>query len=328
MGPLNITFRIAALAGAGFLAMRKAHANAKHESLGSILYKDWLNFQGSSQETEPDVEKYAALSQAGYTLPEWVRTAFNVTEYEHFDDTFICGRDIENPDYYIFNIHGGGYWGDPQGFYYPFLNRVARLFNAHVILPVYPKSPTYKAPVMHEMVIGRYRFMIEDLGIDPKKIIFMGDSAGGGLALSVLQLLRDRNIPLPKCAWLISPWLDVSCTNDDMDAIQPLDPMLNRHYLKIMGEHFIGDYDPKDPLVSPIYGDLTNLVPITIVSATYDILHADIMDLELLAKTNNLPIEVYTFPGLFHVFPCVPIPESDQALGIFLAKLGETKHTT
>ncbi|WP_336249045.1 alpha/beta hydrolase [Stomatohabitans albus] len=319
MGPLHLGIRLAAVAGAGFLAMRTAAANQQKESLGSVLYKDYLLLMGGRAETQPDVEAGYADSTTTYELPPLASSLFGITTYDGLSDTIIAGHERTHPDYTIFYLHGGGYWSDPALLYYPFFNRIARAFNAHIVMPVYPKAPTHSAPEMHDMVFARYQYLINERGIDPQSIVVMGDSAGGGLALSLLQMLRDRNAPMPKAGLLISPWLDISNSNDEMDAIQPSDPMLNREFLRIQGTYVAGERDTKDPLVSPIYGDLSGLAPITVVSATHDILHADVRRLGTLAKEQELPITVHTFPGLFHCFPCVPIPESDQALGIFLA---------
>ncbi|OCT11595.1 hypothetical protein A8709_07105 [Paenibacillus pectinilyticus] len=265
---------------------------------------------------EDNFNKSLQTSNAPYILPEKYRVKYEVEEYEGFTDTFVIYPENNSSDLFIFYLHGGGYWSQPLSFHFKFFKNVSKELNANFILPVYPKAPSYHAIDVHKMIMERYLYLIHDKGVSAENIILMGESAGGGLALSFLQVLRDQGLPLPKQAILISPWLDVTNTNPAMIDIQPYDPLLNIESLGYGGIIYAGDLDPKDPLVSPIYGDLERLPPITLFSGTHDILHADILKYSKIATEKRWDVTLYTYEKMNHCFVGFPIPEGKEALGI------------
>jgi acetyl esterase/lipase len=123
------------------------------------------------------------------------------------------------------------------------------------------------------MVFSRYLHLLNENRVSPDRIIFMGDSAGAGLAISLMQLLRDRKQPLPREAVLFSPWVDV--TNTTAGMLDVKDPFLNIPNLTYGGEVYAGELGTRHPMVSPIYGDLRGLPKITAFGGAYDSLNLD-----------------------------------------------------
>lgn len=266
-----------------------------------------------------DAESFKKSLQASslpYTLPEKYRSKYGVKEFDDFSDTFVINPEDNSSDLTIFYLHGGGYWSQPLSFHFKFFQKVSQELQAQFILPVYPKAPSFHAIDVHKMIMERYLYLIHDKGIPADKIFLMGESAGGGLALSFLQVLKEQNIPMPKQAILISPWMDVTNTNPAMAEIQPHDPLLNIESLGYGGIIYAGDLDPKNPLVSPIYGDIEGLPPITVFSGTHDILHADILKYSKIASERGEDVTLYTYEKMNHCFVGFPIPEGKKALGI------------
>ena len=171
------------------------------------------------------------------------------------------------------------------------------------------------------MVIDRYLYLVNEKGIPSEKIAFVGDAAGGGMALAILQKLRYLALPMPKQAFLISPWLDVTNSNPKMEDIQPNDTILNIEKLAFKGQKYAGELELTHPMVSPIYGDLAGLPKITVFVGTREIFCADVEKLEEIALEKDLDIEVYVYKNQMHFFVGLPIPEAEDAMNIIASEL-------
>ena len=262
-------------------------------------------------------DKYMEDNSKPYQLPDGIQEKYGVEELDDFTDTFLIEPKEKNRDLVILYLHGGGYWSQPLSLHFQFFNKIANQYGAPVIFPIYPKAPAYDATDVHAMIKERYNYLLTEKHISPDNILLMGESAGGGLALAFLQVLRDQNLPMPKQVILISPWLDVTGSNKAMDVIEPNDPLLLRDSLVFGGITYAGNLDPKDPLVSPIYGNLSKLPPVTVFTGTHDILDADIQQLGHTAKEQNLDYTIYTYEKMNHGFVGFPIiPEAKDAIKI------------
>jgi acetyl esterase/lipase len=147
-----------------------------------------------------------------------------------------------------------------------------------------------------------------------------GDSAGGQVALSAAILLRDSQHTVPRTV-LISPALDLSLTNPEIDIVQPSDPWLGREGTRVFIGHWRGTLALSDPRVSPLAADLTGLGPLTVFSGTRDILQPDIRLLIDKARTAGIDVDYHEQPGLVHVYPLTPTPEGRDALALLVERL-------
>ena len=145
-----------------------------------------------------------------------------------------------------------------------------------------------------------YKQLIEK--IDPSNFIVMGDSAGGGLSLALLEKVGEENIQTPNQTILISPWLDVRLNNPEIEEVEPNDPELNKSALKIAGENYAGKDGIDSYLVNPIDGPLDKLKNVSIFTGTNDILNPDIKILQERAKEVGTEINVYETEGATHVW--------------------------
>ena len=108
-----------------------------------------------------------------------------------------------------------------------------------------------------------------------KRIVLMGDSAGGGFSLALAQeILKTDSLDLPRRLILISPWVDV--TGGD-DALQRYDTFLSNEVLRHVGADWAGELDPHDPMVSPLYGDMQGLPPTDLFTGTWEVFYSDII---------------------------------------------------
>jgi acetyl esterase/lipase len=200
----------------------------------------------------------------------------------------------------IFYLHGGAYINNIFGGHWDFIAQLVRNTGCSVIIPDYPLAPTSSYVEAFAMLDEIYTLLL--LETDSQDIIFMGDSAGGGLALAFAEKNSVENMPSPSQIILISPWLDVSMTNPGIEDIRKKDPILNPESLVLAGNSWAGNSDTKNYLVSPIYGNLKGLSNISIFIGTHDVLYPDCVKLKSLLEQQNIRLNYYEYPKMFHVW--------------------------
>ncbi|MBK4346749.1 alpha/beta hydrolase fold domain-containing protein [Lacisediminihabitans changchengi] len=208
-------------------------------------------------------------------------------------------------------LHGGSYVFQIQRQHWTLIADLAATAGIRFTVPIFPLAPEATAstivPTMTELAAS----LITEHGA--RHFGLFGDSAGGGMALAVAQQLRDRGFPAPRATVLISPWLDISGTDPRLAQIAPSDPWLAVPGSHAAGELYRGDLPELDPLVSPIYGNLLGLGPITMFSGTRDILNADAHRLVDAAAVAGVDLDFHEAPGMIHVYPLLPIGEAKAA---------------
>jgi acetyl esterase/lipase len=141
---------------------------------------------------------------------------------------------------------------------------------------------------------------------DPGSIAFMGDSAGGGMALALCHAVRDAGLPGPSDAVLFSPWMHVGLPDPGVAAVARIDPFLNLEDLRAAGIRYAGG-DPLDtPLVSPSVGPLADLPRLTVFTGTHDVLNPDTRAFRKRATAEGLDIGWHELDGGVHVWPLLP----------------------
>src|SRR5260370_19995222 len=109
----------------------------------------------------------------------------------------------------------------------------------------------------------------------PVQIALAGESAGGGLAVATLLALRDAGVPLPSCAYLMSPYVDLTLSGETLGEKREVDPLLTLEGLRLRVPDYVGQADASDPSISPIFGDLSELPPLLIQPSSHEILLTD-----------------------------------------------------
>lgn len=118
-------------------------------------------------------------------------------------------------------IHGGAYYFGSVDEHRYQMQRHARKLKARVFAPRYRLSPQFPFPCGLQDCLAAYLHLLSVQ--DPTTIILAGDSAGGGMALSLLCILRDQGLPLPAGATLISPWVDLTHSFPSVSGLAPFD---------------------------------------------------------------------------------------------------------
>ncbi|GAA6140638.1 alpha/beta hydrolase [Hydrogenophaga sp. 5NK40-0174] len=206
----------------------------------------------------------------------------------------------------VMYLHGGGYVNEIAPQHWALIGRMADA-GLTVEVPIYGLMPTCTWADAYRFVPAVYQEMLRRHG--EGNVILAGDSAGGGLALGLTSVLPDLKMPAPHSLMLISPWLDVTCSNPEIHAVEPRDPWLGLVGARIAGEHWSRDGDPLDPRISPLHMDISRLPPTTIYCGTHDIVYPDIR----LFRGRSPKVDLITCDGACHVYPLLPVPEGKQA---------------
>ncbi len=212
----------------------------------------------------------------------------------------------------IFYLHGGAYFNRITFPHWIFIRKLSNRFGMKLIMPDYPTAPAYNYLQTNAFAIKAYKNLLGKY--NPDDIYFFGDSAGGGLALTLSQSIKKECLPQPAGLFLLSPWLDVSMTNPDIKEIEGKDFMLSLDNLKIAGELYAEEADLKDPLISPLYGDVEGLPTINLFIGTHDILLPDCRLFRDLAKKSKTNLNYFEVEEMLHCWMLFPIPDADEFL--------------
>jgi acetyl esterase/lipase len=224
----------------------------------------------------------------------------------------------------VLYLHGGAYTMGSCTTHRALASRIAIASQTPALLPEFRLAPEYPFPAALEDGVAIYRWLIEQ-GISPQKMVVAGDSSGGGLAIALTVLLRDKDVPLPAAITCLSPWADLELTGESLTTRAQVDPMCSLEESQYHAVHYIGKHDAQAPLVSPIYADLHGLPPILIQVGDREILLSDAIRLTERARKDGVDAELEVWDGMWHVWHLFAryVPEGQRAIdkiGAFIRK--------
>jgi acetyl esterase/lipase len=201
----------------------------------------------------------------------------------------------------ILYLHGGVYViGDAQATV-PLVGDIVRRTGGRAITLDYRLGPEHPYPAAVDDARKAYEALLGQ-GIPAARIALAGESAGAGLAVATMLALRDAGVGLPSCAYLMSPYVDLTLSGETLATKQELDPLLTPDGLRARVPDYIGSADAADPLISPIFGDLKGLPPLLIQGGSHEILLSDALRLAGQAAACDVPVTLEVTPGVPHVF--------------------------
>jgi acetyl esterase/lipase len=159
-------------------------------------------------------------------------------------------------------LHGGAYIFGSMRTHGELIARLALATPARTLAPTYRLAPEHPFPAAIDDVVAVYRALLES-GVDPRRLVIAGDSAGGGLTMALLLRLRAAGHPLPAGAALICPWVDLSAEGGSLTRNAPFDwgdEAIGRRWTRT----YLAGQDPRDPLASPVFADLRGLPPLLV----------------------------------------------------------------
>lgn len=239
------------------------------------------------------------------------------TVLEHVHAGGVAAERLRTPrdtgERVVLYLHGGAYIMCSPRTHRGLTSSVAHVAHASVLVPDYRLAPEHPYPAGLEDCLEAYRFLLAE-GWSPGRIAVAGESAGGGLAIALLVALRDAGDPLPACAALMSPWVDLTGSGESMWERNEVDPWLDAELLHLPAEAYAGDRPLDDPGISPLFADLTGLPPLLVQVGTHEIIHDDACRLVERARAVGVAADLGIFEGLWHAFQAFPIPERRGAL--------------
>jgi epsilon-lactone hydrolase len=218
-------------------------------------------------------------------------------------------------DAVILYFHGGVYVIGSAATSVPLVAELARRTGARVITLDYRLAPEHPYPAAVEDAQDAYQGLLAQ-GVDPGQIALAGESAGGGLAVATLLGLRDAGTPLPSCAFLMSPYADLTLSGDSIADREAVDRTLTPEGLRLRIPDYVAGADASDPLISPVFADLTGLPPLLIQVGSNEILLSDALRLAERAAMADVTVTLDVTDSVPHVFQAFAamLDEADAAL--------------
>ncbi|SDE41872.1 alpha/beta hydrolase [Belnapia rosea] len=198
-------------------------------------------------------------------------------------------------------LHGGGYVAGSLLSHRSMVAEAGRAAGLRCLALGYRLAPEHPFPAAVEDAVAGYRYLL-DQGFAPSRIAIGGDSAGGGLTAAMLVALRDQGLPMPACAWLISPWVDLESTGESMASKAGSDPMVQKPYLLEIADLYLGGVKPRTPLASPLHAALHGLPPLLIQVGAAETLLDDAVMFARRAGAEDVAVTLEIWPEMIHVW--------------------------
>lgn len=206
-------------------------------------------------------------------------------------------------DRVLLYFHGGGYCSGGLDSHRRLVTEAGRAAKARTLAVDYRLAPEHPFPAALEDARAAWNWLT-DQGIPAENIALGGDSAGGGLSLALMLDLRAAGRPLPACAWLLSPWTDLTMSGATITSLDAVDPLIHGGYLEELASAFVPPGTERtDPRVSPLFADLVGLPPLLIQVGSDETLLEDSTRLVEKAGMARVPVTMQIWPHMIHAFP-------------------------
>ena len=220
-------------------------------------------------------------------------------------------------------FHGGGYVGGSMFTHRKMFAHLAKAIGARALSIDYtllPDGGAYPVPIVEGVTV--YRWLL-DQGIAAERIAFAGDSAGGGLAMTVQLRARGEGLPLPAATMLMSPWNDLVGLGASLEGNEGKDVLFTKDWIAALAAGFLNGQDPRDELHMPMHADLSGFGPLYIQVGDQELLLDDSRLLAARAREAGVDVQLDEFPDQQHSFQMAAgrAPEADEAIERF-ASLG------
>ncbi|PYJ47048.1 MAG: alpha/beta hydrolase [Verrucomicrobia bacterium] len=208
-----------------------------------------------------------------------------------------------DPSRILMFFHGGGYCSGSILSHRRLVTEAGRATGVRTLAIAYRLAPEHPFPAAYDDVMTAWRFL-RDQDIPAARIAVGGDSAGAGLAVALISQLRDAREALPACAWLISPWMDLTMSGSTLVSKSAVDPLIHKEYLNELADAYLPTgMDRKDPRVSPLYADLRGLPPMLIQVGSAETLLNDATRFAAVAGAADVAVTLQIWPHMIHAWP-------------------------
>lgn len=224
-------------------------------------------------------------------------------------------------------LHGGGFVMGSIQTHRQLASHLAAAAGVRTLVAEYRLAPENPFPAAIEDALSVYTSLLR-CGIDPRHIAFAGDSAGGGLCVSLMTCLKQKKLPLPRVCCLLSPWVDLSMGGPSWHRNADQDVLVKSSDAKRMAAFYLKGKDPLDPLASPVYADLEGLPPLLIHVGSGEVLLDDAVSLHERATQYGVASHLDIWDGMPHVWHFMSPVLKEGRMGLQQAATFITAHLT
>ncbi|MEN9509491.1 MAG: hypothetical protein RLZZ621_2054 [Gemmatimonadota bacterium] len=213
-------------------------------------------------------------------------------------------------------LHGGGYIACSPETHRSLVGSLVRRLGVTAWVPRYRLAPEHPYPAALEDAFAAYQFLLSQPTVAPDRLLVAGDSAGGGLALALMQRVRDRGLPMPAGIVTFSPWTDLAVTGASVEANSARCAMFAADTIRRAAPLYAGTHDPQTPGISPLYGSFAGLPPLLIQASTEEVLRDDAIRVADRARAQGVDVTLQLWTHVPHVwqFFSAVMPEAEAAL--------------
>ena len=208
-----------------------------------------------------------------------------------------------DPSRVLMFFHGGGYCSGSARSHRRMVTEARRAAKVRTLALAYRLAPEHPFPAAFDDALTAWNFLRKQ-GIPAENIAVGGDSAGGGLTIALINRLRAAGEAQPACAWLASPWTDLTMSGSTMVTKDAVDPLIHKPYLEELAAAYVPDnIDRKDPRVSPLYSDLRGFPPALIQVGSAETLLSDSVRFAEAAGVAGAAVTLQIWPDMIHAWP-------------------------
>jgi acetyl esterase/lipase len=209
---------------------------------------------------------------------------------------------ISDPSRVLLFFHGGGYCSGSIRSHRRMVSEAGRAAKVRTLAIAYRLAPEHPYPAALEDAHSAWRFL-RQAGIAAAQIAIGGDSAGGGLTAALIDRLKADREELPACAWLVSPWVDLTLSGSTITSKDAVDPLIHRAYLEeLAGAYVPAAINRTDPSVSPLFADLRGFPPCLIQIGSAETLLADATRFAAAAGVADVPVRLEIWSHMIHAW--------------------------
>ncbi len=208
-----------------------------------------------------------------------------------------------DPSRVLMFFHGGGYCSGSIISHRRLVTEAGRAAGVRTLAIGYRLAPENPFPAAYDDALTTWR-LLRNQGIPAAHIAIGGDSAGAGLTIALISRLRDAHEEFPACAWLISPWTDLTLSGSTLASKDAIDPLMHKTYLNELACAYLpAGMDRKDPRVSPLYADLRDFPAILIQAGSAETLLDDATRFAGVAGAADVRVNLEIWPQMIHAWP-------------------------
>ena len=247
-----------------------------------------------------DADAGVSELESEFTYPEHLET--EIVDLDNFKMEILRWKESESR-WVIIQLHGGGYVGAFRKQYEQMAGLYSEVGKGATVVSVdYRVAPEYPFPAALDDAMAAYDWVLEQ-GYSPDQIVLAGDSAGGGLAMALCHTLKSRWRKLPAGIIAMSPWTDLTGSGSSYQDNYDIDPVFGNERSELIFDNpYIGDADPKDPRISPAFGDFSGFPPMLIQVGTDEMLLSDSETVAAKARAAGVKVRFTKYNRMFHVF--------------------------